>query len=312
MNKEDKDPFQVFMDNWSNGWINKKKEDLQTNTKIVYAERDFDKDLLTAEDIIDLDAFAINNDLYKATDDPIELYKECLNRKKQQAYKEYNELHNQYLNYANWLCMARKAPLMIQAFKEEILPRIVKVHSTQKHIKLENEDGDITQGYIDMVVELDDGKTYVLDLKTSSRKYDEDSAKWSPQLSLYAYHEDIENIGFVVLYKNIKKEITKTCVQCGFNEENNRVKSCSNKINGKRCGGDLDEKIKPVAVIDLILDKRDDNFSNAVIENFDTVNTLISSKMFYKNFDSCENWYGQRCPYFDKCFANSDKGLIKE
>lgn len=301
----------VFWENWNSAFINKKREDLPTNTKIAYAEKDMDWDLLQEADVLKLESFIKTKNLAKlAKGDAKETYKECQDKKKKRKYVKFSEAEHQYLNYANWLCMARKAPLMIEAFKKHILPKIKEVHSTQKQITLENDEGDVARGFIDIVVTLDDGKKYVLDVKTSARKYDEDAANNSPQLSLYAHHEGIEDVGYVVLYKNISKVKTRVCTSCGHVEDNNRVKTCSAEVEGKRCGGDLKAEVEREASVDLVLGKLNERYTQSVLENFDTVNNLIKQDIFYKNFDSCNNWFGQRCPYYKLCFEGDDTGLV--
>lgn len=306
------DYMTTFFANWSEGFISKKKVSLATNTDIVYAERDMDWSLLTDEDLAALSNFITLNKLEYIGSGPAIVYDKCSDFKKQKAYREFRQKEHEYYNYANWLCMARKAPLMVESFKKNILPRIVQVHSTQKQIKLENEEGDTAQGFIDMVVTLDDGKKYVLDLKTSARKYDENAANESPQLSLYAFHEGIEDVGFVVIYKNIEKNKTRKCLSCGTVEQNNRVKTCSNLIKGSRCGGTLGETITPEAKIDLILGKVNQDYTKAVLDNFDVVNNLVKQGIYYKNLDTCRNFYGGDCPYVNLCFGGCTKGLVDE
>jgi len=300
----------AFRANWEEAFITNTKEQLRTNTKIAYAERDMDIDLLQEEDLQELAQFITDHDLKYAGNTPLEVYKACSDFKKQRAHRSFKEAEHQYLNLANWLCMARKAPMMVEAFKEKILPRIKEVHSTQKHIKLENDSEDIVQGYIDMVVTLDDGKKYVLDLKTSARKYDENAANESPQLTLYAYHEGVEDIGFIVLYKNIAKDKTRVCTSCGKQEMNNRVKTCSNLVSDKRCGGELGEEVIRRAELDLILGRVNSRLAESVISNFDIINQQVKHGVFYKNFDSCSNWYGGDCPFKRLCFSGDDSGLI--
>ncbi len=300
------DYMSVFFKNWEKAFINKKLEEIPTNIKVAYAKTDMDWDLLTDADLFKLTQFIESKDLaYIASSDPKDTYKECVKFKEQRAYRSFKDKEHEYLNLANWLCMARKAPLMVEAFKKHMLPRIKRVISTQKQIELQNEDGDIAQGYIDMVVELDDGKEYVLDLKTSARQYDDNAASESPQLSLYAFHEGIDNVGYIVIYKNIAKNKVRTCVKCNKVEDNARVSSCSNTVDGTRCKGDFSEVLDPEAKVQLITSPVNENYTKAVIENFDTVNSLVKQGIFYRNFDACSNWYGGLCPFKDDCLGGN-------
>ena len=71
---------------------------------------------------------------------------------------------------------------------------------------------------MDLIEEWEDGKTYLLDNKSSSVKYAEDSAKTGQQLPLYYYIKKddykLDGVGYIVMSKKINKNKVKTCKKC--------------------------------------------------------------------------------------------------
>lgn len=109
-----------------------------------------------------------------------------------------------------WVCMRRKGLMMIEAYADQILPKIQKVHFVQKNIKLTNETDDSFIGFIDFCATWEDGKTYIFDNKTSSIKYDMDAVEKSEQLSTYyeAMKDELslDGAGYVVVPKKFRKQ----------------------------------------------------------------------------------------------------------
>lgn len=110
---------------------------------------------------------------------------------------------------ASWLSLARKGTMMIEEYNELVLPKIQKVHFVQRNIKLENDQGDSFVGVIDFCATFDNGKTYIVDNKTTSIKYKDDSVKNSEQLATYveAMKDEIEIHGaaYVTVSKKVRK-----------------------------------------------------------------------------------------------------------
>lgn len=110
----------------------------------------------------------------------------------------------------SWISMARKGALIIEAYAEQILPKIQEVFFVQKNIKLTNADGDSFVGVIDFCARWEDGKVYIFDNKTTSVKYKEDSVITSEQLSTYveAMKDDIkiDGAGYITIPKKIRKQ----------------------------------------------------------------------------------------------------------
>lgn len=107
------------------------------------------------------------------------------------------------------LCLLRKGHMILDAYAEQVLPRLEKVILVQHDIDLENELGDKLVGIIDLVAQID-GKIYILDNKTSSVKYAADAAQLSQQLGTYyeALKDEykIDGVGFIVIPKNMRKK----------------------------------------------------------------------------------------------------------
>jgi len=108
-----------------------------------------------------------------------------------------------------WLCLQRKGLMMIEAYAEQVIPRINKVHFVQKGIKIKNDAGDAFTGFIDFCATFDDHKTYIVDNKTSSIKYADDSVMKSEQLATYfeAMRDEltIDGAAYVVIPKKFRK-----------------------------------------------------------------------------------------------------------
>lgn len=309
--KDGKDPFEVFLARWENGWINKTLVDLPMSTQIVYANSDFDADLFKPSDIEKMNQAALHLGLSKEanSEHPLALYEECVTYKKQSAHRHFRKEENQYLNYCNWLCMIRKAELIIPAYKEQVVPKIKRIISVQKTLELLNENGDSVTGVIDIIAEWEDGNIYVLDNKSSSRLYDEDAVETSEQLALYGLSENINKAGFIVYLKAIQKNKKKICSKCNYDGSGGKHKTCANEINGKRCGGEWTETVYPKAVIQILLGDVNPNMENMVLDNFNVINNLIKQGVFFKNTNSCKSWYGGDCPYLNFCMKNKTDNL---
>ncbi len=211
-----------------------------------------------------------------------------------------------------FLSLSRKGHIMLRDYATKVLPKL-KVISIQETINLTNTEGDVITGIVDLVAEVD-GEVVILDNKTSARPYKKDSVVSSEQLSLYTHAlEDKYNTrraGFIVINKNIKKNRTKICQTCGHDGSGKRHETCPNIVDEKRCNGTWTETISPEADIQIIIDTINDEVENAVIENMDTVNENIKAGHFPKNPETCKNFYGRPCPYYNLCYYDNADGLV--
>lgn len=106
-------------------------------------------------------------------------------------------------------CLKRKGYMILEAYVEQVLPKIEKVLLVQHEVALTNELGDSLIGIVDLVAQIG-GQTYILDNKTSSIKYAEDSASISHQLGTYfeALKDEykLDGVGYIVIPKNLRKK----------------------------------------------------------------------------------------------------------
>jgi len=296
-----------FIEMWNRQEINKVPESLQENTKIVYANSDFDWDLLSKEDADFLSTYT--------KDDIVAAYNSASTQKDAIGYDLLKKELKVFFNVANWLCLKNKGLLMLESFDKYIMPNIEKVFATQVPIELMNTDGDNIIGYADFVVKWkNEENPIIFDLKTSSREYDKDSVLSSPQLTLYTHTlgetYKTRKAGFIVLNKHIRKNKTKVCSVCGFDGSGQRHKTCSNEVEGKRCGGEWIETIKPEVYIQVLINDISDRLEEIMLENYNMINDSIKSGIFPRSFTSCKQGYGL-CPYYDVCYKNNCDKMIK-
>lgn len=298
---------EVFEKAWRFQDINGKGTYLPIATNIVYANSDYDSELLHKEDVSTLkEQFKI--------EDPIAEVKKVYDEKDALGFDGLPEDRKKLLNYANWLCLYRKGFLMLTAVREEILPNITEVLGSQVYVKLENEGGDSIIGYADLVVRW---KGYevpiILDFKTSTRDYDKDSVLTSPQLTLYvhALHEQFKTrkAGFVILYKTVMKNKTKFCSKCGHDGTGKQHRTCDNEDSGSRCKGDWIAKLNPKVRTQVIINDIPEQTENIVMDNMDYINQAIANGVFYRNFSSCVRPWG-KCTFFDLCYKGKDDTLL--
>lgn len=171
-----------------------------------------------------------------------------------------------------WLCLLRKAMIMIESYYCVALPQIKRVVDVQKTIEMQSDHGDNFVGVIDFIAELQDGRVYICDNKTTTRSYEADSAYNSDQLNIYSVILEIPNVAFFTVSKKILKR-TKT-------------------VHVKVITGLPTEvaKDKTITIIDNVL--------NAAHNN-----------EFYENYDSCM-MYNKPCPYYNLCHNGSMVGLV--
>lgn len=222
-------------------------------------------------------------------------------------------------NHLAWLTMRKKGHLMIEAARKHFLPKVETVLSTQEKTELSNDEGDSSIGFCDAVVKL---KNYdspiILDFKTASFAYEEDSVRTSTQLSQYLHdlspkYGNTRLAGYCVFLKQIKKNRKKICVKCEFDGSSTSHKTCNNVVNGKRCHGEFDEVLSPEASMQLIVDTIPLATEEFVIDNIENVNAAIKTGVIVKNITKCkDNGWGRPCEFYDLCWKNDDSNLIKK
>lgn len=312
-NKPENDPYATFEYFWDQQEINKVSEQLAESTKLVFSNNEFDYDLLSKEDKEYLEKR--KNELGL---EPVLSWLDCfeiiLKKKTETGINSLKENEHKLLTLANWLSLRKKGLLMIDAFKEKVMPKIRQVLATQKEIKLVNDDGDEIIGFADLIAEVDGLGITVLDIKTSSILYDEqDSVIMSPQLSLYVHALEEEymtrNAGFIVLQKRVKKNKKKTCSKCGI-ICNSKARSCDVEKDGIRCKGEFIEEIDPEILVQFITAEIPRQTEEIVLDNFSYINTAIKTGSYHRNLQSCVMSWG-RCPYWNLCYKGDMSDLVK-
>jgi len=305
----DQDAVAEFIKSFSHQRVNNVNTYLPTCTDLVYADADYDAELITSDDLLTAAAFNISSL------PPSEAYDELRKKKKASGYQSLSLEEKRFYNIMNWCSLKAKGLLMLTAYTEKVLPRIEKVHAVQKHVSLQNDSGDEVIGYVDLIADVKDIGTVILDNKTSAMEYEEDSVVTSPQLSLYVHMLESEyktrKAGYIVLRKQVIKNRKKTCMSCGYDGSGGRAKTCDNVIAGKRCAGEWAEVIDPDIAIQFIVDEIPQQTEQVVVENFDDVNEAIKHGKFTRNLNSCNNTFGGPCVYRDLCFRGSMKNLVK-
>ena len=200
---------------------------------------------------------------YEETCDRIEYYKSDLDTSLLLESEQSLPSHRQ-----NFLSLSRKGRKLLDAYKENILPRIKKVISVQGEISIcgydenNNETIDSIYGKLDLIALIENANGEIvhalLDNKTTSEPYSKDSVNKKDQLALYASgFPDIEWFGYLTLNKkNFKTQV--------------------------------------------ILDKIEEDKKQEVLGKF--INTLnkIKEENFEKNTKSCYS-FGRRCEFWSHC-----------
>jgi hypothetical protein len=306
--------IKVFDKTFHFNFINEIGTYLPDSTLITYAKSDFDPDLLKSEDYKKFSdkQYEYNIHQDKSLEDA---YAFLINQKEEVGFSNLSDNEKKLLNLANWLCLYRKGLIMLEGYNSKVLPKIKNVLAVQKQIELENQEQDRLVGYIDMILQMDDGKRYVMDNKTSTKEYELDSPSHSQQLILY-YHAtkdeyQLDGAGFIVMYKLILKNKTKRCSVCNNDGTGKRHKSCDAEINSKRCGGEWIETINPEANIQIITNSIPQAAEDLVLETFDEANLGIKNETFSPNLQACVQG-PIICEYYNKCWRGNDTDLIKK
>jgi len=310
LKKGEKKPEDVFSYFWRFQDINGKQTYLPTSTIIVYAESDYDEELLSEDDITKLrEEFKIDNPLLEI--------KKVYEEKNYLGFDNLPEDRKKLLNYGNWLSLHKKGLLMIEAVKQKVVPKIKKLHGTQVYCKLENDAGDMVVGYADMVAEWEGyDEPIIFDFKTSAKDYAVDSVLTSPQLTLYVHslsssYKNTRRAGYIVLNKNVRKNRIKTCKTCNYVNEGTNHKTCNNILeSGIRCNSEWDSKLDPKIHVQLVIDLIPEKTEDIVLENFDYINASIKNGVFHRNFSSCVKAYG-KCTFYNLCYRDDKSDLVK-
>ena len=247
-----KPELDVFRTEW-----NKQKE----NDKIEYFKSDIDLSLLNSQQKLVLETFD------PEVEDHEQFLEECfaILKKKEKLCEEDQKLYNRIA----WECLFNKGLMLLDEYEKNILPQIHTVFEIQKKIEIKDDKGNNIIGYIDAIVSFIDApdRKVVLDNKTSSKKYADDSVVESPQLATYCEAEELDYGAYAVVEKAIRKREPRTRSQ-------------------------------------LIVDKVSEKTLDNTFEMYNNVLEGIQNEEFDKNYDSGCFFFGKPCPYFKYCKSN--------
>lgn len=308
-----KDAYTIFTNEFTYGFINNEKVYLPTHSNMVYANTDYDGELLTTEDKNVIKDFCENKKLDFIDNDVDNIYATLKLKKTTSGFDSLSLVEKEVYNYINWLSLKRKGNLMLDAYQKKVIPKLDSVLAVQEKIQLINDSGDEVTGIVDLVATVN-GEVIILDNKTSASEYEADSVITSPQLSLYVHalknKYKTNKAGYIVLRKQIKKNRIKICSSCLNDGSSSRAKTCDAIINNKRCGAEWNETISPEVMIQFIVDEIPKKLEEMVVDNYELVNHAIKNNVFTKNFNSCNNTYGGKCPFYNLCHKGSMQGLV--
>jgi ATP-dependent helicase/DNAse subunit B len=113
-----------------------------------------------------------------------------------------------YCPSLGWHSLNKKGRILIEEYYTQVMPKLEKVILVQHNINLENANGDKLTGVIDLVATID-GKTYIIDNKSTSKAYTANSANESPQLATYfeALRADykLDGVAYITVPKTLRK-----------------------------------------------------------------------------------------------------------
>lgn len=273
LSKEDKEflekyesPEDAFLQTFQTFSHNGEEIDIRRSEKAEYFKSDLDTSVLEEDDFEKLREFD------PEVEDHLEYIEEIQGFIKEK--KKLDKKDQMLYNYICWLSLRKKGLMLIEAYRQDILPEIEECFSIQQRVHLPNEDGHFIIGFIDAVVSFKSmpGVKVVLDNKTSSTKYKDDSVALSPQLATYLEFKELDHGAYGVLGKKLRKREPRTRTQ-------------------------------------LIIDKVAEETYDETFEMYDEVLEGIKAEKFEKNYDSgCFQW-GKPCPYYRYCRSD---GKIKD
>lgn len=312
----------IFDEHWNTITINKRTYSLVDCTLVGYHKNDFIPEILESEDLaIISDRLTSENLAPLYNDKPLAEVKELLQHKHSiRKVVPFPQEEHELYNIMNYLSLRRKAHLMLDAYVRDIVPKIEEVKEIQYKTELDSGQ-DILVSYIDAIVKIKGNDHYtIMDNKTSGSLYEQSKVRTSPQLALYCYATGLKHGAFAVMLKNIQLNRVKICKKCKFDGSGGSHKTCpqeiaTGEVNKKgeaktaRCHGEWNETVTPEGKTQFFEDEIEEMEQNLVIDNVAEVNDAIKAGVFVRNLNACDNMFGSRCVYYDKCHKGKDDGL---
>lgn len=112
----------------------------------------------------------------------------------------------------SWTSLHAKGLMFLDAYNEQIIPKIKKVLTVQQFMEIKNEAGDKIIGFVDLICEWEDGRIVIFDNKTSSVDYKKDKLQNdAPQLATYMESDLVKQFkpthqGYIVISKKVRKK----------------------------------------------------------------------------------------------------------
>jgi len=276
-----------------------KSKPIFDNWTIEYSAGDVDIDLVEGEDIrLDQWVTELFNDVTQTWKPKIfEIFAKIKEKKK------LDENEDKFYKRVAWLSMKKKGEYMLNSFfdtKLKDIKGLVELDgkpAAQLRIDIPSEDGDNIVGYVDYIVELNDGTVVILDCKTAAAAYDDHKLLTSEQLKTYAAalsskFDEVPEIGYLVLVKKLNTE--KSCTSCGALRENSKLKNCVS------CGEGKYESASYSAEVQMMHRPIDDEEMDDQLEDYSQIADAVRNKIRYKNPENCFS-FGRRCEFYDHC-----------
>lgn len=303
-----KDVYQVFVEHFTTFDFNGDEIYLFDTDKVKWHHLDYDPDILSKDDKFAC-LISCRKHGFKG-DDVDDLARTLTYKCKKEGFDSISSNQKKALSALCWKSLTCKAELLLKAYVINILPQIEKVESVQSEFHMYT-GTNMIRGKIDMIANIKNHGRVLIDHKTSTRPYTEGAARFDPQLLLYADRVHCDKVGFITLVKTIEKNRTKICIKCQHNGTGRQHKTCPVLVNGIRCGGGWHEEIEPEGIVQMIIADASDKDKDLVRNAVSTTAKAVEAGHFPQNLYSCDKMYGERCPFYDKCYNNSNKNLLK-
>lgn len=272
-------PEEVFLKYMNEVRHNSKTVQIKDFELATYTKADFDSTMLNSSDLEAItDYYNDNLGLDSPTTidiDFVEDYMEWMYQERKKKEVSYTSGDLKFFNLLNWYSLKGKGLMILEVYREEIMPQIHEVFSIQKAVSLENGTGDEIVGLIDFVASFTDepDKKYIVDNKSASKAYKEKDLTESKQLHLYSYDQEIPNIAYIIYEKNIRKR---------------------------------DPRVR----INILKGESNVEFTEGLLDEFEEVLGNIKAEKFQSDFDSGCNFFRRRCEYYDICHRDTFNGDI--
>lgn len=240
---------------------------LERNPLCEYFYSDFDPNILTPGD------FKALTKAYPTITDWVDFFAYC--KKYIKTHGELKPGSKAAFNNLCWLSLYRKGEMMLKAYERDILPEIEEVFDIQKDVELTNESGDKLRGKIDFIASFktSPGVRYLVDNKTASEPYKDDSVANSIQLAIYCEAEACDRAAYAVMEKKMRLK-------------------------------------EPKARTQLIKDSVSDEQKQKVFDNLENqLNNIACGEFHKKDSPKDCHFFGKPCEFFNLCWHGKMDGL---